>query len=297
MPLDIPVTINRHLSRVPTFSEAIASIDSAVVPSLLGGDANGLYRFEIHNGMRLWHSVAFGYGSSKHPSCLQLTTRYTDFFPFITGPYAIRVRSLRQENALNDAEVGLASPRIEKSTSSLNFKSVDVAVPAISQMPHESEPDKLRRLCGPTCLLMICKYFGIRVEMRGITQLSFNPASSGFGVWPQMIAAANQLGLSGAVIFVDSIPDLFDLLAGGTPVVASLRFSDGGLPDFPFGVTKGHMVVVRGMFDNRVVVNDPAHRIAVIRQYPIESFMRVWRNSRPEIGHSVGLVFWKRSCA
>lgn len=55
--------------------------------------------------------------------------------------------------------------------------------------------------------------------------------------------------------------------------------------------TKGHLVVLRGLGEDTVTVNDPAAATAdaVPTAYDREAFLRAWLADR-----GVGYVFWRR---
>ena len=60
-------------------------------------------------------------------------------------------------------------------------------------------------------------------------------------------------------------------------MVASIRFAAGGLAGAPLAATGGHLVLLRGIGDGAVVVNDPAAPPAEVeRRYSTEEFAAAW---------------------
>src|SRR5207248_3415646 len=67
-------------------------------------------------------------------------------------------------------------------------------------------------------------------------------------------------------------------LERGIPIVASVRYVAGELTDAAIGATPGHLLVLVGLEDDAVLVNDPAAPTAasVPRRYRADEFGRVW---------------------
>ena len=82
-------------------------------------------------------------------------------------------------------------------------------------------------------------------------------------------------------LFSDWSPAL-QCLEAGLPLVASIRYGDGELPNAPMRATGGHLVVVTGVDGDSVRVNDPAapYHGVVSRQYPLDAFSRAWFRHR-----------------
>ncbi|MGI9326598.1 MAG: C39 family peptidase, partial [Pseudomonadales bacterium] len=71
-------------------------------------------------------------------------------------------------------------------------------------------------------------------------------------------------------------------LAADLPVVASIRYGKDQLPGSPMPSTGGHLVVVFGVDERWVLVNDPAalDRSAVTLRYPRAAFEKAWFEHR-----------------
>jgi hypothetical protein len=93
--------------------------------------------------------------------------------------------------------------------------------------------------------------------------------------------------------FVDRLHSLAEVeawVAAGVPVIASLGWSAGELPEAPITSTNGHLLVIVGFTPSGdVVVNDPAgdprRGQRVRRVYARERFESLWQS------HSNGTVY------
>ena len=137
-----------------------------------------------------------------------------------------------------------------------------------------AHPDE-RGWCAPTALAMLLEYWMINVEIDEIA-LAINDARyGGTGNWTFAAAYAGRHGLFGAAAHLRGIADAAALLAAGVPLAASIAWHEDGLPGAPLRSSKGHLVVLRGFSDRRIVVNDPAHPDLVV-SYDITAFERCW---------------------
>ena len=153
-------------------------------------------------------------------------------------------------------------------------------VPAISQL---TAPRALRyRICSPTCVAMVLAYHGIDASLAQVLESSVHVPTGMFGVWPLAIRTLTDAGLVAAVECFDDLDAVAPLLDRGLPVVASIRFAAGALPGAPLNGTDGHLVVVTGVDDQHVYVNDPAARDASVvpRGYARAAFAAAWFTER-----------------
>jgi hypothetical protein len=99
-----------------------------------------------------------------------------------------------------------------------------------------------------------------------------------YGVWPANVWAASRRGALGYVAVLDSWECARELLARNIPLVVSEAHGPGGLPGSPLPETDGHLLVLRGLRGNRVLVNEPAAATAdaVPMEYDREAFGRAW---------------------
>lgn len=114
-----------------------------------------------------------------------------------------------------------------------------------------------------------------------------------YGAWPQNIWAAARRGVLAAVETAADWQLAEDVLATGAPLVASIRFGAGELAGSPRPQTGGHLVLVRGLQDRAVLVNDPAAEPdAVACRYDAAEFANAWLRRR-----GVAYVFARASGA
>lgn len=291
---ELPDAVRHHLICVPKASITLARWRGPLVPSPYGADCNQSFRFTLVGESTRLRTVVLG------PKKLPLTvdeseiTEYTDFFcPPPLEHCTLESRFTSEDPDACGPAFFIARRRSIASRRVAHSDFVNLPVPEVSQMPFEQNPYSHRRLCMPTCMFMVSQFLGVDTTFERVRSLCFNPATNTYGVWPHNIAAFNCLGLTGATILVNHFSDVADLLSSGIPIVASLRFTEGEIPDFPFRFSKGHMVVVRGFSGEELIVNDPAHYGMVQRRYPKDMFMNVWMKGRPEIGCALGVVLWK----
>ena len=149
-------------------------------------------------------------------------------------------------------------------------------VPAKSQM---GAPEPLRpRVCSPTCVSMTLDHLGIAHNFDALLALAFHRPSNLYGVWPQNLWAASRFGALGAVETATDWQAPRQALAASHPIAASVAFAKGGLAGSPLPSSGGHLVIVRGIENNRVFANDPAagDEAGVPRSYDIQQFGAAW---------------------
>ena len=159
---------------------------------------------------------------------------------------------------------------------------------SISQMLQN--PRIASRVCSPVATAMVLAAHRNALKAAGrqsvatehVIDSCHDPVSGMYGLWPLAIRSAANAGLIGAVeLFSDWTPAL-QCLSAGLPLVASIRYGAGELPGAPMPATAGHLVVVAGVDDKDVLVNDPAapNHGTVSRRYPLEAFSRAWFRHR-----------------
>jgi peptidase C39-like protein len=141
--------------------------------------------------------------------------------------------------------------------------------------------------CSPTSVAMVMGYWAARlhrpewvVDVPAAAKGTFDPVYDGCGNWPFNVAFASEHGLRGWIERFSSLADVERLVAGGTPVIASIKVAAGELDGSPYPSTDGHLLVVRG-FDVRgdVIVNDPYGEPGAIRLvYRRDQFFHVWQH-------------------
>ena len=165
--------------------------------------------------------------------------------------------------------------------------SIDKIVPSISQMLVN--PDIKNRICSPTCLGMLIKYHGISINIHDIIAEAYHAPTQLYGVWPANIRAASLYGLCGYVSHIPNWRTAENLIQKSYPFITSIRYKDGELTGAPIEETSGHLVIVRGCNQKKILVNDPASPTekTVARSYCLEEFRRAWFN-----GSSVAYILF-----
>jgi hypothetical protein len=151
--------------------------------------------------------------------------------------------------------------------------------------------------CSPTSTSMVMAYWA---AMTGNPELdravpvvadgTYDPIYRGNGNWPFNAAYAADAGLVAYVSRGGSLHDAERWLAAGVPVIASLGWAAGELPEAPISSTNGHLLVIVGITDGGdVIVNDPAadprRGQRVRRVYNRADFESLW------LSHSGGTVY------
>jgi hypothetical protein len=158
--------------------------------------------------------------------------------------------------------------------------STRLAVPPVSQLlaPRAVR----RRICSPACVAMVLAHVRLDGNLAQVAADCYHAPSRLFGVWPLALRAAARHGLLGAVESLDSVDTAAAFIACDTPVVASIRFEAGALDGAALPRTDGHLVVVTGLANDAIHVNDPASPslACVPRSYPRAAFANAWLTHR-----------------
>lgn len=150
-------------------------------------------------------------------------------------------------------------------------------VPARSQ--RDTAQEELRpRICSPTCVSMAMDHLGVDHAFHELVIAAYHRATDLYGVWPQNIWAASRWGVIGAIETAGDWSVVERAAAGGYPLAASIAFDEGDLKGSAIPASTGHLVIVRGIQNNRVVVNDPAANEVtdVPRHYDADDFREAW---------------------
>ena len=152
--------------------------------------------------------------------------------------------------------------------------------PLLSQM--QAPDDMRRRICSPTALAMLLQASDPDIDWMDTVARCFDPSTSSYGCWPLAIRCAAAHGRIGAVEALPSWAAVVAVLDAGLPLVASIRFAEGELPNAPLTKTPGHLVTCYGIDGDEVLVNDPAAEgpAAVGRRYDLAAFSRAWLERR-----------------
>jgi hypothetical protein len=184
-----------------------------------------------------------------------------------------------------------------ESTRARTSRSIDpteLSVPERSQMIY---PNGGEVWCSPTSTSMVMAYWAemtadpsLNRAVPAVAEGTYDPVYRGNGNWPFNTAYAGDAGLTAFVSRGGSLHDVERWLAAGVPVIASLGWAAGQIPEAPISSTNGHLLVVVGVTENGdVIVNDPAadprRGQRVRRVYNRAGFESLW------LSHSGGTIY------
>lgn len=152
----------------------------------------------------------------------------------------------------------------------------------------QNTPDK-HRICSPTSVYMALRALGFSVTLDAVLTRVFDPTAGIYGNWLFNVAAAGSFGAQAFIRFFDSLEELAEFVSPHSLVVASIAFEKGELTGAPTERTAGHLVVVRGWKDGRVLVADPASETEqeVLRSYDAREFARAWLERKKGVAYIV----------
>ena len=117
--------------------------------------------------------------------------------------------------------------------------------------------------CGPACLKMVLKYYGINKSEKELANLSGSRPAKGVGV-EGLLKAAKALGFKGHVKDFSEIKDIKEyVIKKKNPLIVDW-----------FSTDDGHYSVVVDIDDKNIYMQDP--ELGNLRTMDIETFKRVW---------------------
>ena len=151
-----------------------------------------------------------------------------------------------------------------------------LAVHTLSQM--ESDAAIARRICSPTCVAMVLDFWERPVAPAALAAEMFHAGTDLYGVWPAAVMAAGRRGVAGYLLRFPDWASAAWCLAQGLPVIASVRYAAGELRGAAIPQTSGHLIVLTGIENDHVLVNDPAAptSTSVARRYHLADIIHVW---------------------
>ena len=149
-----------------------------------------------------------------------------------------------------------------------------------SQMVQNS-PDK-NRICSPTCVYMALKSLGLGVTLPQVLSRVYDQHADIYGNWLFNVAAAGAFGAETFFRRFGSLAELAEFVTPESLTVASIAFEEGELAGAPIARTEGHLVLVRGWQDGKVLAADPAAATEkeVLRAYDAREFARAWLRNK-----------------
>lgn len=152
----------------------------------------------------------------------------------------------------------------------------------------QNTPDK-HRICSPTSVYMALRSLGFSVTLDAVLARVFDQMTGIYGNWLFNTVAAASFGAQSFIRYFSSLGELAEFVTPHSLVAASIAFDKGELTGAPSQSTAGHLVVVRGWKDGRVLVADPAADTeqGVLRSYDAQEFARAWLARKKGVGYIV----------
>lgn len=158
---------------------------------------------------------------------------------------------------------------------------VRLAVPERSQQVED--PSIAGLICSPTSVGMVLAYYGVhRPTAEVAAGVRDHQGGETYGNWPFNTAYAAAHGLPATVRHFAGLAAVEAELRAGHPVILSVAWDEGELPDAPIPSSSGHLIVATGVdAQGDFYVNDPAadpgQGQAVARLYPRAHLARAFR--------------------
>ena len=192
--------------------------------------------------------------------------------------YRYRLKFYGDAELLLLAAAGVRSPFTydERSAARLPAGSNIQQVIPLSQMEQDT-PHK-RRICSPSSLYMALNALGYVVPLQQILPRVFDQTADVYGNWLFNVAAAAEFGAEAFFRRFSSLAELEEFVTADSFVIASISFKKDELPDAPLEKTPGHLVLIRGYKEGKILVADPAAptQATVLREYDAKAFARAW---------------------
>ena len=146
---------------------------------------------------------------------------------------------------------------------------------------EQATPDN-SRICSPTALCMALNALNRPIVLSQVLQNVYDPVDDIFGNWFFNTAYASQQGLDVHFWRFNSLDELSRYCTKDALVVASVSYKEGELPNAAQSKTDGHLLLIRGWKDGKILVADPAAETTaeVLRAYDAEAFARAWLQNK-----------------
>ena len=196
--------------------------------------------------------------------------------------YRLRVQMEGKVPLLSFGVSGVKSPfeYNEEQAALLPPGSFEAAIHPISQKEQYTVDNP--RICSPTSLCMAMNALGRPIALSQVLQNVYDPAADIFGNWFFNTAYASQQKLDVHFWRFNSLSDLSFFCNPDALVIASVAYGEGELPNAAQPKTAGHLLVIRGWKDGKVLVADPAAETAgeVLRAYEAQPFAQAWLKNK-----------------
>ncbi len=160
------------------------------------------------------------------------------------------------------------------------YEDISIDVPAISQIEQPKEIS--HKICAPMSVSMVLQSYGLDIDPLKLAQYCYAEKHDHYGIWPNSIWAASKYDIKGIVTALSSYDELEIILNAKIPVIVTLTYKKGELTDAAVPETSGHLMVVTGISDDGIIVNDPGAKNAseVTRVYNKEEFGKAWLETK-----------------
>ena len=196
--------------------------------------------------------------------------------------YRFRLKFSGRVQLLNLMACGVRAPFVydEFYASQLPAGENMIGVEPLSQMELATEEHS--RVCSPTSLCMALNTLGYYTTPELLMEQVFDQAAAIYGNWMFNVAAAGQLGAAAFVRRFSSLLELVEWVSPASLVVASIGYQKGELENACLEQTPGHLVLIRGWRDGKILVADPAApaKDGVLRAYDAKQFAQVWLKNK-----------------
>ena len=196
--------------------------------------------------------------------------------------YRLRVRMEGKVPLLSFGVSGVSASFAydEEKASQLPAGAFDTDIWPISQK-EQATPDNTR-ICSPTALCMALNALGRPIVLSKVLQSVYDPAADIFGNWFFNTAYASQQGLDVHFWRFGALSELAQFCTPDALVVASVAYGENELPDAAQPKTPGHLLLIRGWKEGKVLVADPAAQTAkeVLRAYEAKPFANAWLKNK-----------------
>lgn len=241
------------------------------------------------NAMSDWMTMGY-WESDKHASS---TNQSNDFANVsidtltnkdVTNNNLVKVRFVVTPNGSSPKIKNISLTTKPTSTSKVtldltNLKETTLDVPKINQM---SIPVIGSRICSPTSLAMILRYYEKDVSATSVADAVYDRRWKAYGNWTLNASYAAEYNLNGRVEYVNDTSILRDYINAGVPLALSIKTtSTSQLTNSPMPYLAGHLIVIVGFKEIEgtwyAVVNDPAvyKDEDVRREYSLEQLANV----------------------
>jgi hypothetical protein len=138
--------------------------------------------------------------------------------------------------------------------------------------------------CQSAALATALEYFGNAVPLEQIVDHTWDPEYNYPGLWPRVVAAANEFGFDARIDRFRDWGAVRAALARNEVILCSIRMKEGECKEPPYKSMGNHIVALNGVTDDgRVVVTDSflaksgrGYRC----QWLIEDFEKIWMKTK-----------------